>query len=423
MSDPSLDVGRIQRAGSANAPWVRQTPILDSNHLEERAGGRIVLKAENRQVTGSFKLRGALAKLAALEGADCRAVITGSAGNHAQALAYAARVRRLRCTVVMPRSAPVAKVESARAFGAEVILDGDSVDEAVAVAERISAEAGCALVHPFDDVDVVVGQGTLGLELVGQVPDLARVIVPVGGGGLAAGVAVAIKSLRPGLSVIGVQAEAYPSTAQALGGRPVRPGRGATLADGIAIKRPGKVTLPLLRRWLDEIVVVSEREIAEAMAVLLQLEKLVVEGAGAVGVAALLAGAVEPAARGVTAVVLSGGNVDASTLTAVLRHQETLAGRRLVLFTRIEDHPGALARFLTRLGQAGGNVLEVTHIRDGIALDVGETGVQVVLETRNEVHAAQVCTAIEVGGYSAERLGPEPLTSRSSRRRSRRSGR
>jgi len=337
-------------------------------------------------------------------------VITGSAGNHAQALAYAARIRGLPCTVVMPRSAPEAKVESARAFGAEVILDGDSVDEAVAIAETISSETGSALVHPFDDVDVILGQATLGLELAGQVPDLARVIIPVGGGGLAAGVAVATKTLRPGVSVMGVQAEAYPSTAQALGGRPVRPGSGATLADGIAVKRPGKVTLPLLHRWLDEIVVVSEREIAEAMALLLQLEKLVVEGAGAVGVAALLAGAVEPSADGVTAVVLSGGNVDPSTLTTVLRHQETLAGRRLVLFTRIEDHPGALGRFLTCLGEAGGNVLEVTHIREGIALDVGQTGVQVVLETRNELHAAQVCTAVEVGGYSIERLGPEPLT-------------
>jgi threonine dehydratase len=388
LSKPAVTIPDIERARRAGADLVRHTPVLSSATLEERCGGEIVLKAESLQRTGSFKLRGALAKLAAL-GDECAAgVVCGSAGNHAQAVASAARARGVPCEVFMPSEAPIAKAEGAAALGATVRLAGATVEDCVAAARERAAQAGMAFVHPFDDLDVVAGQGTLGLELLEDVPQLAKVVVPVGGGGLASGVAIAVKSERPDVEVVGVRVDVSAEGA-------------LTIADGIAVKHPGELTAPLLSEWVDDDVVVADDDVAEAMVLLMEKAKLVVEGAGAVGVAALLAGLTAPARTGTTCVVLSGGNVDAGLLASIARRHETEAGRRLVLFTRVADRPGALAVLLSSIAASGANIVDVEHLREGVDLHVRETGVQLVLETRGKEHARAVLRALADAGYEA----------------------
>jgi threonine dehydratase len=398
----SVVAADIARARDAIADVIRRTPVLPSATLSERCGTTVALKAENLQRTGSFKLRGALNKLAAL-GAGCeRGVVAGSAGNHAWALADAARARGVPCEVFMPSQAPLAKIEGCEALGAVVSLVGDSLEECFVAAKARAQEGGLAFVHPFDDPDVVAGQGTVGLELLEDIDDLAKVIVPVGGGGLSSGIAIAVKSARPGVEVVGVQADACaPFADSLLRGEPVAVTSALTIADGIAVKRPGALTLELVARWLDDVVVVGEDEIAEAMVLLMERSKLVVEGAGAVGVAALLGGLVAPARSGTTVVVLSGGNVDAGLLAAVTRRHETQVGRRLVLFTRMSDRPGSLAHLLACVAGAGANLVEVEHVREGVDLHVRQTAVQLVLETRGREHAQDVLAAIARDGYIA----------------------
>jgi threonine dehydratase len=379
---------------------------LSSQTLSGRAGFTVSLKAENLQRTGSFKLRGALAKIASL-GEGCSAgVVAGSAGNHAQAVAYAARTLGVRCEVFMPQGATIGKVEAARSLGAVVRLEGATVDEAVDSARARAQEAGMAFIHPFDDLDIIAGQGTLGLELLDQVPDLARVVVPVGGGGLISGVATAIKSTRPEVQIVGVQAEAcapYPASLEA--GSPVPVPSALTIADGIAVKRPGDLTLALIRQTVDEMVLVGEDEVSEAMVFLLERTKLVVEGAGAVGVAAVLAGKLpRPARPGTTVLVLSGGNVGVGLLSEVARRHETQVVRRLVLLARLPDRPGSLAVLLSLLAAEGANLLDVQHIREGIDLHIRETAVQLVLETRSAEHARAVTEAVRDAGYGEPRL-------------------
>lgn len=405
--DPSAAVTArdIQRARTAIADVARVTPVLSSWTLSERAGGgEIVLKAENLQRTGSFKVRGATNKLAVLGADAARGVVAGSAGNHAWAVALAARQRGVPCEVIMPPHAPLGKIEGCRELGATVVEGGDTVDDCVALARERAAQTGMAFIHPFDDADVVAGQGTLGLELLEQIPPahLRRVIVSVGGGGLAAGTAIAVKSALPDVEVIGVQAEvvaAFPASLAA--GHPVSVEGATTIADGIALKRPGDITLPLVRRWVDEIVTVGEDDIAEAMVLLMERAKLVVEGGGAVGVAALLNGTVKPAAQGTTCVVLSGGNVDPGLLAIVARRHETLLGRRLAVFTRIPDRPGGLATLLAVVAATGANLVEVEHVREGVELHVRETAVQLVMETRGAGHADEVLAAVRDAGYVA----------------------
>jgi threonine dehydratase len=392
----------VERARAAVGDVTRRTPVLASETLSERCGAPVLLKAENLQRTGSFKLRGALNKLASLREGCERGVVAGSAGNHAWALAEAARTRGVPCEVFMPTQAPLAKIEGCAALGAVVRLVGDSLEDCFEAATARAQEGGLAFVHPFDDADVVAGQGTIGLELLEDVDDLAKVVVPVGGGGLASGIAIAVKSARPEVEIAGVQAEACAPFADSLQrGRPIAVSSALTIADGIAVKRPGELTLGLIARWLDDLVTVGEDEIAEAMVLLMERSKLVVEGAGAVGVAALLEGLVSPAPRGTTVVVLSGGNVDAGLLAAVARRHETQVGRRLVLFTRVPDRPGSLAGLLTCLADAGANLVEVEHVREGVDLHVRETAVQVVLETRGREHAQDVLDAVAADGYVA----------------------
>jgi threonine dehydratase len=377
----------VAAARDAVRDVARHTPVLPSETLSERGGGTVLLKAEALQRTGSFKIRGALSKLAALGEEAAAGVVAGSAGNHAQAVAFAARVRGVPCVVHMPREAPISKVEGAAALGARVVQDAGSVEECVRDAAQHAARDGMAFIHPYDDADVVAGQGTLGLELLEDVPDLRRVIVPVGGGGLVSGVALAVKSARPEVEVIGVQAAAR---------------AGLTIADGIAVKRPGELTQALIQRWVDDVVAVGEDDVAEAMVALLERAKLVVEGAGAVGAAALLSGRVRAVHGGSTVVVLSGGNVDAGLLATVARRHETEAGRRLVLFTRVPDRPGSLAALLALVGAQGANLVEVEHVREGVDLHVRESAVQLVLETRGREHAQRVLDALTAGGHDAQ---------------------
>jgi threonine dehydratase len=380
---PELAPERLEDARRASAGLVRHTPILTAASMSERCGGTIVLKAENLQRTGSFKLRGALNKVRGVA-AGASGVVAGSAGNHAQALAYAARTQGLRCVVFMPEDAPVSKVEAVRAFGAEVHQRGRAVDDCVGLAREHAEEASMAFVHPFDDLEVIAGQAGVGLELLDDVTDLARVVVPVGGGGLASGVAVAIKHRRPDVAIVGVRAADGP---------------GRTIADGIAVKQPGVITGPLLERFLDEVVTVPEDEIAEAMVLLVERSKLIVEGAGAVSLAALLAGAVEPAANGSTVALLSGGNVDLTLLAAVAQRHETRVGRRLRTYVRVSDLPGGLADLLATVAAAGGNLIDVAHVREGVDLGVRQTGIELTVQTRGTEHADQLLQALRAAGY------------------------
>jgi threonine dehydratase len=361
--------------------------MLHAGELSRRFGAPVVLKAENLQHTGSFKLRGATNRMARLSKAELAAgVVTASAGNHGQAVALAARRLGTRAQVFMPWDAPLAKVAAVRGYGGDVRLVEGAYDEADQAAHASAERTSKTFIAPFDDADVIAGQGTVGLEIARQAPDTRLVVVPVGGGGLASGVAIAVKANLPRVRVVGVQAEARSTS---------------TICDGIAIKRPGRITQPLMDRYLDEIVTVDDDQAAEAMVLLLERSKLVVEGAGAVGVAALMHGKVAPPTMGgETCVILSGGNVDASLLAECIRLGETAAGRRLVLFTIVPDRPGALARLLRIIAEHGANVVDVEHLREGMDLHVRETAVQLVLQTRGPDHNAEIIGAIEAEGFS-----------------------
>jgi threonine dehydratase len=398
MSAPIISSDAIDRAAEAGRGVVIHTPMAGSAALSDRCGGDIVLKAENLQRTGSFKIRGAMNKLSALGDTAMNGVTAGSAGNHAQAIAFAARHAGVPCEIYVPAGAPISKIEACLAFGATLIEGGDSLDEAVTAARQRAGDAGMVFCHPYDDLDVVAGQATLGRELMADVPDLRLVIVPLGGGGLASGIAVAVKTNDPTVKVIGVQVAACAPYAH----RPPQAGPVVTLADGIAVKRPGEITRPLVEHWLDDVVVVEENSVADAMVLLMERAKLFVEGAGAVGVAALLSNQVSPAASGTTCVVLSGGNVDLGLLPGLIRRHETQAGRRLILFARISDRPGGLARLLALFAEHGANLVEVEHVREGVDLHVRETGVQVVLEVRGRGHAESVVRAATDAGYAIE---------------------
>jgi threonine dehydratase len=402
MTVTAADIAAARPAVSTIA---RHTPVLSTRTISERTGGRVLLKAENLQRTGSFKVRGAAAKLEALGEVRERGVVCASAGNHGQGVAAAAAAHGVPCVVFVPDAAPVAKCDAIESQQARVEFGGATLEDCLARAKEYASEREVAFVHPFDDPDIVAGQGSVGLELLDDVPDLACVVVPVGGGGLASGIAVAIKSARPQVRVVGVQASACaPYTESLRRGEPVPAESTLTIADGIAVKRPGELTLALLREWLDDLVVVGEDEIGEAMFLCMERAKLVVEGAGAVGVAALLGGQTRPAAGGATVAVLSGGNVDAGLLGAIARRHESQAGRRLVLFTKVPDRPGALAQLLQHVAGTGANIVDVSHVREGVDLHVRETAVELVLETRGSDHAQAVRDDLLKAGYEARIL-------------------
>ncbi len=401
--DSSVTEGDIEDAARLIAGRVRETPLLPAGELSRRVGTRVLLKAENLQLTGSFKARGAFNAIARMSEEDLRhGVVAASAGNHAQAVAFAAREMGAKATLVMPAAAPLAKVAAVRQYGGEVRLVEGGYDEAGKAAAALAQEEGKTVVHAFDQPEVVAGQGTVGLELRRDAPGLKLVVVPLGGGGLAAGIAIALAERLPSARVVGVQSEAcapYPASLEAqepVGARSAS----STICDGIAIKRPGDFTLPLIQRYVPEVVTVSDDEVAEAMVLLLERSKLVVEGAGAVGVAALMHGKLKPPPGGEVCAVLSGGNVDASLLSECIRMGETAAGRRMVVSTVVPDRPGALARLLAAVAAHGGNVVDVEHLRDGIDLHVRETAIKLVLQTGGADNGKEILDAVRAEGFS-----------------------
>jgi threonine dehydratase len=403
-----VSVADIVAARKAGVGIIKHTPITESAALSDRFGFPIVFKAESLQRTGSFKIRGAMNKLHRLlhvEKSDRvkNGVTAGSAGNHAQALAFAAKHFGVPCEIFVPTGASLSKMEACRGYGAQLIEGGDSLDDAIVAAQRRAEEANMVFCHPFDDVDLIAGQGTLGLELLEDLADVSLVLIPLGGGGLTSGTAIALKTARPDIVVVGVQVASCAPYA----GIPPGTGPIVTLADGIAVKQPGKITKPLIEQWVDRVVTVDEDSVADAMVFLMDRSKLYVEGGGAVGVSALLTGAVAPATTGTTCVVLSGGNVDLGLVPNLIRRNETQRGRRLIVFCRISDRPGGLARLLTIFAESGANLIEVEHVREGVDLHVRETGVQVVLEVRSSEHGDTVMAAARHAGYE---LSPVQLT-------------
>jgi len=377
----------------------RTTPLEGSRVLSELVGGPVWLKCENLQRTGSFKIRGAYTRMARLSAEEqARGVVAASAGNHAQGVALAASLLGLGALVFMPVTAPLPKVAATRGYGAEVRLAGTSVDEALVHAEAYAAETGAVLIHPYDHADVVAGQGTAGLEIVEQCPDVRTVVVCTGGGGLLAGVAVAVKGLRPGVRVVGAQAEgaaAWPASLAA--GRPVPLEGMRTIADGIAVGRPGDVPFRHIAALVDEVVTVGDEALSRALLMCLERAKLVVEPAGAAGVAAVTQAPhdFEPP----VVIVLSGGNLDPLLLDKVIRHGLVAGGRYLSLRVTMPDSPGALAGLLDVLAAAEANVLDVGHRRTEAALRLDEVLVALDMETRGEAHAAEVRAALAAAGY------------------------
>ena len=390
-----IDLDAIRAAREVGRGVVEHTPVTPSAYLSEQFGGQIILKAENLQRTGAFKIRGAINKLHRLGDLKKNGVVAGSAGNHAQGLAFAARHFGVKCEIFIPVGASISKVSACKSYGGIVLDGGESIETAVTSAKARALETGMAFCHPYDDVDVVAGQGTLGLELLEDIQDLAQVIIPLGGGGLLSGTALAIKQQNPNVKIIGVQISSC--APYIYGNAPTGPV--PTLADGIAVKQPGDVTRPLIESWVDELVDVDEDSVADAMMILLERSKMYVEGGGAVGVSALLASRVKPAKKGKTCVVLSGGNVDMGLMPNLIRRHETKAGRRALLFARVSDRPGALAEFLKVVAKAGANIIEVSHVREGLNLHVRETGLQVVIEVRGRDHTSEIITICKTAGF------------------------
>ncbi|MER0447932.1 threonine ammonia-lyase [Streptomyces sp. Edi4] len=377
----------------------RTTAMEGSRHLSSLVGAPVHLKCENLQRTGSFKLRGAYVRIAGLRPEERAAgVVAASAGNHAQGVALASSLLGVHATVFMPMGAPLPKVAATRSYGAEVILRGTVVDETLAAAQAYAHERGAVFIHPFDHPDIIAGQGTVGLEILEQCPEVRTIVVGIGGGGLAAGIALAVKALRPDVRIVGVQAAAaasYPPSLAA--GRPLAIDAAPTMADGIKVGRPGDLPFALISELVDEVRTVTEDELAAALLLCLERAKLVVEPAGASPVAALLS---EPAAfRGPVVAVLSGGNVDPLVMQRILRHGMAAAGRYLSVRLRLKDRPGALAALLGELTVLDVNVLDVGHVRTDPRLGLAEVEVELHLETKGPEHCAEVTAALEEAGY------------------------
>lgn len=383
------------------------TPLLSSINLNNDVGAPTFVKAENTQRGGSFKLRGAYTKIASLSPDQLqRGIIAHSAGNHAQGVALAAQLVGAPATVVMPEYAPLAKVAATKRFGAKVILHGQSFDDAGAYAQQLCEEHGLTYVHAFDDPLVVTGQGSLGLEILEGLPDVGTIVVPIGGGGLISGTAIVARALNPKTRIIGVQAEGCPSIRMSLAAdKPVVVPEVRTIADGIAVKKPGAVTLPIIRDLVDDIVTVDEDEITRAIVYVLQTLRQVSEGAGAVGIAALLSGTIKPRGDESICVVLSGGNIDLNFLARVIEQVLVKQGRYIVLHTSVPDRPGNLSRLLEYVAQQGANVIDINHRRAAWQVPVDRTGIEMILEVRDEVHGRRVISCLGEAGYTIERVG------------------
>ncbi|OON81435.1 threonine ammonia-lyase [Streptomyces tsukubensis] len=401
MADPSpaVTLDDVLGAQKMLSGVARATAMEGSRHLSRLVGAPVHFKCENLQRTGSFKLRGAYVRIAGLLPEERAAgVVAASAGNHAQGVALASSLLGVASTVFMPVGAPLPKVAATREYGAEVRLHGQVVDETLAAAQEYAERTGAVFIHPFDHRDVIAGQGTVGLEILEQCPEVRTIVVGMGGGGLAAGIAVGVKALRPDIRIVGVQAAgaaAYPPSLAA--GHPLALDAPVTMADGIKVGRPGDVPFTLVEELVDEVRTVSEDELSSALLLCLERAKLVVEPAGASPVAALLS---DPAAfDGPVVAVLSGGNVDPLLMQKVLRHGMVAAGRYLSLRLRLTDRPGALATLLVVLSEADANVLDVSHVRTNPRLGLTEAEVEVHLETKGPVHCEEVAAALREAGY------------------------
>ena len=380
-------LSEIREARARLEGHARVTPVYGTETLSKRLGREVWLKTENLQRTGSFKIRGAVNKIATLSERERLAgVVAASAGNHGQAVAWAAREQGVKATVFMPQDAPMAKVEPTKTYGATAELIGATFEDAMAAALEHVEKTGATFIHPYEDELVIAGQGTIGLELDEQVPQAETVVIPVGGGGLSSGIALALRALRPEIRIVGVQAGLD----------------GPTIADGIAVKQVGEVTGAILDDVLDDLVSVTDDEICEAIVLLLERSKLVVEGAGAVGVAALLSS--KAGGEGPAVALLSGGNIDPTVLISVMRHGLTNAGRYLVVRSRVQDRPGELLKLLQLVARERGNVISVDHHREGMDVPVYESEIELTLAMRDEHHCAVLLETLRSLGYSVERL-------------------
>jgi threonine dehydratase len=405
-TSPAVTLADVHSAQHTLRDQLIHTPLLPELRLTRMLGARVHVKAESLQRAGSFKIRGAYNRISHLtEDERKRGVITASAGNHAQGVALAARIFGTPAVIVMPEFAPLTKVVNTRDFGAEVILHGATFDDAVAFARQQQQARGLVFVHAFDDPLVIAGQGTIGLEIMAALPELTTLLVPIGGGGLISGVAIAVKALKPTVRIIGVQSAACaPVRASLAAGQIVTAASANTIADGIAVKRPGELTMPYIRALVDDVVEVSDDEIARGIAHCAQYARLVVEGAGAAGVAALLAGKIPVRPDDVICAVLCGGNIDGNLLARVIEQVMVQQGRIIVLRLTVLDRPGQLAQVINHVAACGANIIDVIHRRAVWLAPLTRTGLELVLEVRDEAHGQAVVQRLTDAGYHIERV-------------------
>ncbi len=405
----TVQISDIQEARARLTGISLLTPLIEDKKLSKKCGGQMHLKAESMQRSGSFKIRGAYNTISRLNDEEkARGVVAASAGNHAQGVALAAQLCGVKSTIVLPIHAPLTKVMATKDLGANVVMHGSTFDEAVAYSRELQAERGYTYVHAFDDERIIAGQGTIGLEILDSLPQVSTVVVPIGGGGLISGIAIAIKTLKPNTRIVGVQSSAVswlkPSLAA---GHAVIPEVRPTIADGIAVKTPGELTLPIIKSFVDEIVEVSEEEIAHGIFHCVQNSHLVVEGAGAAGAAALIAGKIKIAPDETVCAVLCGGNIDANLLARVLEQILVRQGRYVMLKVLVMDRPGMLAGLLETVADSGANVIEVFHRRAMWLAPLGRVGIEMLLEVRDHDHSRDVQKHLEEAGYHVEPEGQD----------------
>ena len=407
----AVSIAEIRDAAGAIAGRVKRTPSVDAPRLAELVGAeRIVLKLESQQYTGSFKDRGALVKLLSLTPEERKSGVAAmSAGNHAQGVAYHAKRLGIPATIVMPEGTPFTKIERTRHLGARVLVEGDGFDSAGAFAREMSAREGLVFVHPYDDDRIIAGQGTIGLEMLADDPDLDCLIVPIGGGGLIAGIATAAKALKPGIDILGVEAKLYPSMYNAVRGLDPASG-GSTIAEGIAVKRPGERTKPIIEALVSDILLVGEDTLERAVMQLIELQKVVAEGAGAAGLAAMLAYRERIAGKRV-GTVIAGGNIDSRMLAHIRLRGLVRDGRMVRLRIEITDQPGALARLAGVIGKTGGNIIEIYHQRMFHDVPVKKADIDAVVETRNAEHVREIVQGLNAIGFPTRLLGTSSVDS------------
>ena len=399
ISKDAVVLKDIEAAKERLKAVVHKTPLESNATFSNMAGCEVLLKLENLQRTGSFKVRGATNCIMTLSPEKkAKGVLAASAGNHAQGVALGAQIAGIKATIVMPEAAPLAKVEATRGYGAEVILAGANFDEAYAASLKVQAETQATFIHPFDDPAVIAGQGTIGLEILEQCPDIENIVVPAGGGGLLAGIATAVKQKNPKVKVYGVQASGAPALYLSKHAEKwVETPEATTLADGIAVRQPGHLTYELIHKYVDDIVLVKDDNIAATMLLMLERAKLVTEGAGAISLAAILHDAIK--VKGKTAAVLSGGNIDVNTISRLIENGLVKTGRRVKLVTQMPDRPGELLKFVTFIKEYGANIVYIHHELAARNLPIGQTQVEIDLETKNQPHVDAIVASLRRAGY------------------------